>query len=77
MDRRQIKEEKDMILEKESVRGRSGSNKNLISVPEVLLRRKPPTHAPAVVSARLPERARSEEEVGVDVEVPLPSIWLL
>lgn len=25
----------------------------------------------------LPERARSEEDVGVDVEVPLPSIWLL
>lgn len=25
----------------------------------------------------LPERARSEEDVGVDVEVPLPSTWLL
>lgn len=25
----------------------------------------------------LPERARSDEDVGVDVEVPLPSIWLL
>lgn len=43
----------------------------------LMLRREAPSHRPAVVPACLPERARSEEEVGVDVGVPLPSTWLL